>query len=59
MTTAELTAIACEVARDKGVDPEGMKVHLAGWLSICKADFLVFEQARLRRWSILATEGRL
>ena len=51
MTTTQLIAIATEVARERGVCPEGMRVHMAAWLTVDRVDFLRLEELKMQIWS--------
>lgn len=51
MTTTQLIAIATEVARERGVCPEGMRVHMAAWLTVDRVAFLRLEELKMQIWS--------
>ena len=46
-----LIEIAAEVARTKGADPEGMRAHMAAWLTVDRAAFLRLEERKMQFWT--------
>ena len=51
VTNAQLAEIAAEVARERGVCPEGMRVHMAAWLTVDRVAFLRLEELKMQIWS--------